>query len=93
MANRIANVNNAPSIIVLWTRGIHRILGYLLVIIAKANIYLIAFDKYRGIFITDCAFVVLIFAWKFFLSSMEKQISPEIKIMEKIKTIKSLHEI
>ena len=79
--NRIANMNQARSIIILRTRGIHQILGYLLIIICKANIYIIAFNKYRGIFAIDCIFIVLIFAWKFFLPSMERQISPEVKII------------
>lgn len=90
---RIFNTRHARSLIILRMKRIHKILGYIVVILCKANIYIINFNKYYGILIQDIAFVIIFILCKIFLPRMMSQITPPINQPQSIRKISSMHEM
>lgn len=75
VSNRIMNMIGGRSILIIRLKKLHKLLGYIILILCKTNIYVISFNKYYGIFIQDCFFVVLFILWKIFAPRMSAKIT------------------
>ena len=79
VATRIANIFNFSPFSLMIIKNAHRILGYLIAILNKSNVYII-FGINSGdfwlFFVQDLIFALLIIGRKIFFPKMEKVILP-----------------
>lgn len=79
VATRMANIFNFSPLALMIIKNAHRILGYLIAILNKSNVYII-FGLKSGnfwlFFVQDLIFALLIIGRKIFFPKMEKSILP-----------------
>jgi hypothetical protein len=80
IATNLMNVFQAPSIYIIISKNVHRILGYLIAILAKSNVYIIygpSDSSFWLFFVQDLLFASAIVARKLYFPKMEHVVIPK----------------
>jgi hypothetical protein len=80
IATNVMNIMKAPSIYIIIFKNVHRIVGYLIAILAKSNVYII-YGPFDGSFwlllVQDLLFASVIVARKLLFPKMEHVVIPQ----------------
>ena len=80
IATNVMNIMKAPSIYIIIFKNVHRIIGYVIAILAKSNIYIIygpSDGSFWLFFVQDLLFASVIIARKILFPKMEHVIIPK----------------
>jgi K+ transporter len=89
---KCVNIAGKRSSIVILSKRIHQIFGFIILILCKSNYYIISPGSYL-LMVQDAAFVVIIVVWKLYFPKMESAISPKVNNLAEIPSITTLSKL